>query len=380
MKDQIIIAAGTVVNGVWSSTPWASMNDGTYIITATATKVAYYGPSSTSAPSATQTFVIDATAPSAPVINPIITPTTDTTPTITGTGVTGDTITLFDQGDQGSNSIGSTTVDANSVWSITTSTLADASYLIMAKATDPVGNISVASPTQTLVIDTTAPSPPVINTIPPTNDTTPIISGIGTIGDTITLFEGSNSIGSTTVDAYSEWSITTSALTDGSYTITAKATDPAGNVSVASTPKTLVIDTTPPVINTISPTNDTTPTITGTGLVPGFRVTIFEGSTNIGIVVVRTENASPWPWAFTLPSALTDGSYIITATKTDSVGNVSSASAAQTLVINTTTNSPPFINTITTPTNDNQPTITGTGVAGHTITLYVRSNIDGAGY
>ena len=249
----------------------------------------------------------------------------------------------------------------------------------MAKATDPVGNISVASPTQILVIDTTAPSPPVINTIPPTNDTTPIISGIGTIGDTITLFEGSNSIGSTTVDAYSEWSITTSALTDGSYTITAKATDPAGNVSVASTPKTLVIDTTPPVINTISPTNDTTPTITGTGLVPGFRVTIFEGSTNIGIVVVRTENASPWPWAFTLPSALTDGSYIITATKTDSVGNVSSASAAQTLVINTTTNSPPFINTITTPTNDNQPTITGTGVAGHTITLYVRSNIDGAG-
>ena len=72
------IASGTVVNGVWSSTPWFSMNDGTYIITATATKVSYYGPSSTSAPSATQTFVIDATAPSAPVINPIITPTTDT--------------------------------------------------------------------------------------------------------------------------------------------------------------------------------------------------------------------------------------------------------------------------------------------------------------
>ena len=72
----------------------------------------------------TSSITIDTTAPSQPSINPISTPTNDTTSTITGTGVNGDTITLF----QGATSIGTATV-ASGVWSITPSALINACNL-----------------------------------------------------------------------------------------------------------------------------------------------------------------------------------------------------------------------------------------------------------
>ena len=100
-------------------------------------------------------FAVDTTIPSAPGMLAITTPSNNNTPTITGTGVTGDTITLF----EGSANIGTATV-ANSAWSITPSTLNDGTYTITAKAGDPAGNVSAASTAQTIVIYTVAPSAP----------------------------------------------------------------------------------------------------------------------------------------------------------------------------------------------------------------------------
>jgi Ca2+-binding RTX toxin-like protein len=78
--------------------------------------------------------------------------TSDTTPTLTGTADAGTTITLYD----GATVIG-TGVAVGGVWSITTTGLTSGTHHITATARDTAGNVSNASSSLALTIDTTAP-------------------------------------------------------------------------------------------------------------------------------------------------------------------------------------------------------------------------------
>ncbi len=88
--------------------------------------------------------------------------------------------------------------------------------------------------------DGTAPAAPVI-TSPTANSTvttnTPTVSGTAEANATITLFSGVTTltqVGTTTADANGNWTLTSSSLVNGNHTLTAKATDAAGNTSAAS--------------------------------------------------------------------------------------------------------------------------------------------------
>ena len=135
-----------------------------------------------------------------------------------------------------------------------------------------------------ITYDSTPPSPPVVTGLDPdsdsgtlgdgvTNVTTPTLIGTAEAGATVTVFansgSGANVLGTTVADAGGNWSFTvTSPLADGVYTITATATDAAGNVSAVSGSFTLTIDTAAPV-----------PTITTTASSP----------TNLAVIVFRIE-------------------------------------------------------------------------------------------
>src|SRR5205823_12323338 len=118
------------------------------------------------------------------------------------------------------------------------------------------GNVSLASTGLTITIDTQVAPPSVpdltaasdtgsSNTDNKTNVTTPTFSGTAEANSTITLFEGATQVGSGTTDGAGNYTATVSpALADGAHTITAKATDVAGNVSVASSGLAITIDTT----------------------------------------------------------------------------------------------------------------------------------------
>ena len=96
--------------------------------------------------------VEDTNPPPKPAIDLISSPIRNTV-AITGTGVNGDTITLY----EGSNSIGTANV-SNGTWSIIPSTLnAGQTYTIKARATDPAGNLSVFSDSQTIEINPLTP-------------------------------------------------------------------------------------------------------------------------------------------------------------------------------------------------------------------------------
>src|SRR4029079_1388018 len=80
-----------------------------------------------------------------------------------------------------------------------------------------------------------------------TNNTTPTLTGSSAeVGATVTLYDtnGSTVLGTAVADGSGNWSITSATLSEGSHSLTAKQTDLAGNVSVASSALSVTIDTT----------------------------------------------------------------------------------------------------------------------------------------
>ncbi|WP_252363002.1 Ig-like domain-containing protein, partial [Citrobacter sp. wls826] len=289
----------------------------------------------TGIPSASFTLTVDNTPPAqpaAPIITDDVAPVTgvvtngntnDTTPTFSGTGNVGDLITLYLAGTPPLQ--GTATVGADGTWSFTPSApVAPGSYQVTLTATDPAGNVSQPSNAITLNIDTTPSAPPVIiaandnvgdvtgdlATDAVTDDTTPTIRGTGSDGDTITLYNGGTVIGTTTV-AGGTWSITPgTALANGSYTLSATATDAAGNISDNSNSISFTVNNTKltlPQVTDIqdnvgiftgsltngSVTDDTTPTLSGTGT-PGSTVLIFDGNNPVAIATATVAANGTW--------------------------------------------------------------------------------------
>ncbi|MDR3598285.1 Ig-like domain-containing protein [Clostridium sp.] len=250
------------------------------------------------------------------------TSTSNNKPTISGTGQAGDTVTVYD----GTTVIGTATVDSNGNWSLTPATaLADGKHVITATQADAAGNESGVSNTVNLTIVLSAPviTSPTDGTS--TSSNKPTISGTGQAGDTVTVYDGTTAIGTATVDSNGNWSLTpATALADGNHVITATQADAAGNTSGVSNRVNLTIVPSAPVIT--SPTDGTStsnnkPTISGTGQA-GDTVTVYDGTTVIGTATVDSNGN----WSLTPATALADGNHVITATQTDSGGNVSGVS------------------------------------------------------
>ncbi len=86
-----------------------------------------------------------------------------------------------------------------------------------------------------------------------TKNTTPTFTGTAEAGSTVKLYDtdGTTQIGSATATGGS-WTITSSTLSEGTHSITAKSTDAAGNISVASSALSVKIDITPPTRNDVT--------------------------------------------------------------------------------------------------------------------------------
>ena len=324
--------------GNWTYTPTSPLiTEGAHTVSATATDAA----GNTSAHSATNTFILDTTAPAAPVV---VTPangtaTNDNTPTITGTAEANSTVTVYLNG----SAVGTTTADSAGNWTFTPATaLTDGTYAAKATATDAVGNVSVDSNTNTFTVDTTAPVAPVVVT--PANgsvinDNTPTITGTAEANSTVTVYLNGTVSGTTTADAAGNWTFTpTTALADGTYAAKATSTDAAGNVSVDSNTNTFTLDATAPSAPVVltpangSVTNDTTPTYSGTAE-PNSTVTIIVDGTPV--TTVTADAAGNWTYTPTTPLS-PEGSHTVSATATDAAGNTSSPSATNTFTLDTT--------------------------------------------
>ena len=336
-------------SGNWSISPTnlTSLADGTVTISATATDAA--GNHATQ----TRTILKDTTTSvsiSAPVADSTVNASQEVAVSVSGTAGANDTIvvTFTDSAAPTPHTVTTdATADGSGNWSISATnlvTLADGTVTILATATDATGGTNTASTTilketRTSVSISTPVAGSTVNAL---QENAVTVSGTAGANDTIvvTFTDTTTPTPSTvTADATANgsgaWSISPTDLTslaDGTVTISATATDAAGNH--ATRVRTILKDTAAPAV-TVDPlvTSSDTPTQTGTVSDPS-------PSSGIATVFVTVDgqdltaivNGDTWSVAV---ATLTVGTYDVTVTATDNAGNSVSTTVDDALTVTT---------------------------------------------
>ena len=234
---------------------------------------------------------------------------------------------------------------------------------------DGAGNGGPLSAPRSIVLDTTVPTQTVIidsvidNTDPVqgvvapggrTNDTMPTFSGTLSAslgeGETLKLYNGTIFLVDADVSG-TAWSATPTLSTDGSYAITARVVDAAGNQGSLSASRSLILDTIAPTqavaITNITDnagtiqgsvadgaiTNDTTPTVTGTLSAALATAEVLRITSN-GFLLAGNAVVNGTNWTYTPSTPLTtNGAYAFTAQVIDGAGNGGPLSAPRSIVL-----------------------------------------------
>nr|WP_242544847.1 Ig-like domain-containing protein [Corallococcus sp. NCSPR001] len=368
------VAVGTTetnAQGNWTFTPSAALAQGTHTLSARTTDAE--GNTSPDAPS--RSFRVDSVAPDAPVV---VTPAsgavvTTATPVLSGTAEANSAVSLLLDGVTPFN----TTANGAGSWSVRPSTaLAQGAHSFTAQARDAAGNTSQVSAARAFSVDSVAPNAPVVATPAQgalVNTATPFISGTTEPGSTVTLsIDGQSS--AAVVDGTGNWSFTPgTALAQGAHSMTARATDAAGNASQTSATRSFSVDSvapaTPVVVTPASGAVVTTatPVFSGTAEASS-RVTLSIDGTSFEVTANGSGN-----WSFTPGTALTQGAHSFTAQARDAAGNTSQTSATRAFSVDSVAPDAPVV---VTPANGAllntaTPVISGTAEAGSTVILSV---------
>ncbi|MHC8397992.1 beta strand repeat-containing protein [Pseudomonas sp. MDT1-17] len=280
----------------------------------------------------------------------------------------------------GSNDFVQISLDAGSTWhdatlssgstyvyDHTATTLAQGLYTLQARVFDVAGNTSAVA-TQTLQIDTTAPSTGnavAITTYTDlvnlqtgnfadgtlTNDPAPKLNGTVSglnASDVVQVYEGTTLLGLATVTG-GAWSYQLAATFDGSHTYHVVIADAAGNQGTVSSDFTLIVDTQGPSASaTISITTINADSGVGNDFVTNDNTLIFSGVLGVSLVAgesvqVSLDGGSTWSgatvtgtaWTFDhSATVLADATYAVQARVVDSAGNIGQT-ASQSVVVDT---------------------------------------------
>ncbi len=420
IKDGDTVLGSTTVDasGNWSFTPSSDLAEGKHSIIATAVDL-----TGSTGSSSVFDFTVDTTAPAKPTIDQVYDDvgsiqgpipnggvTDDSTPTLSGKAEPGSTVAVYDNGEK----LGSVTADPSGNWEFTPTTpISEGPHAFTVDATDKAGNTSPTSDPFSITTDYTAPTAPVITGVldsvgevtgnvsngDQTDDSRPVISGTGTAGDLIVVSTtdstGTHVLGSTTVAADGTWKLQPSTpLVSGSNAFTAVETDPAGNTSVPSNTYSIDLISTPPaapvivsVLDDVGPytgflqkgdvTDDNQPTFSGTAQ-PGSVVKLYDtDNTLIGSGTTDAKGV----WTITT-DPLADGLHNVTATATNSIGQVSAPTGIWPFTVDTTAPANTTlvitddVGPVTGPlhngdtTDDNQPTFSGQAEPGGKVIVY----------
>ncbi|MBE3287684.1 Ig-like domain-containing protein [Enterobacter cloacae complex sp. P31C] len=340
--------------------------------------------------------------------------TDDTQPTFRGeNGTPGDTVRLIVDDEL----VGTAIVGDDGKWAVTPEKpLPEGSHTGKVVITDPEGNASEPSDDFEFIVDLQGPDKPVIGDVEDdqgpsvgpihdgdtTDDTQPVFSGDkGTPGDTVRLIIDDEVVGTAIVGDDGKWEVTPEKpLPEGNHEAVVVIVDPVGNASDPSDPIGFIVDTTPPLKPTIDSvfddaglktgnltngevTDDSTPAFTGTAEKNSLVHIIVNGKE---VDSVTADPTGKWTW--TPSPALTNGHYDVKVVAEDKAGLRSEPSDAFSfeLVAGGIPPAPAITDVIDDVdahvgtvqqggiTNDDKPTITGTGQDGTTIYLYDGTN------
>ena len=258
------VSLGTVTAngaGAWSfDHTWTTLADAAYVVTAQATDTA----GNVGALSADVNVTVDTAGPAASVtaittdtgVSAVNGITSDATLVLSGTAEANASVEVF----LDAVSLGTVTANGAGTWSFdhTGTTLADASYVVTAQATDTAGNVGALSAGFNVTVDTTGPAASVTAITTDTgvsgadgitSDNTLMLSGTAEANASVEVFLDAVSLGTVTANGAGAWSFdhTGTTLADATYVVTAQATDTAGNVGALSAGFNAMVDTGVPV-------------------------------------------------------------------------------------------------------------------------------------
>jgi outer membrane protein OmpA-like peptidoglycan-associated protein len=361
--------AMTASAGGWQCTASADLADGVHTVVAVASSGA------TICPSNNDVFTVDTTPPAAPGFDQPTSPTSQTRPAFTGTGIAGDTIKVGSGGGGLGTILCTAVVTAQGTWTCTSSALTDGTYQLQAVQLDPAGNQSPAT-SRTLIVNTSRPDAPTLSGPPsPTKNPRIAFSGTSDSGTTVQVRDANNALICTSAlvvasssGSDGSWSCTSSALADSTYVFSAVAYSNTNVGSPGSVPLTITVDTTAParpILDAVpSPTAQHFPLFAGTAEA-GSVVAIFEGATQL------CSGPSAGTFSCVSGTSLPNGAHTVFATAT-----VSPHSLPVSFLIDDTSAPAPTLDPLAmTPgaqagyTSQTQPTFTGTGVPGDLVTV-----------
>jgi hypothetical protein len=235
---------------------------------------------------------------------------------------------------------GSSPIDVHNLTSSTITGLDSAhAYYFAITAYNTAGLESAYS----TIVTITESVPPSVSLLSPSNNAT--VSGTvsvtanvsDNVGVTKVEFYVNNALKATDTSTPYLYSWNTSALAAGTYTLSAKAYDAAGNVGQSSNVAVKVVrDTTPPTVSLTAPSNNVT--VSGTVTVSA------NASDNIGVTKVEfyvdgalraAVNTAPYNYYWNSIAA-GNGSHTLTVKAYDATGNVSTTSLVNVTVSNNT--------------------------------------------
>ncbi|MFB1065064.1 PQQ-binding-like beta-propeller repeat protein [Natrinema sp. H-ect4] len=238
----------------------------------------------------------------------------------------------------------------------------DGEYIVtILTAADGDGADGANSESDSVTVDTVPPAAPSTpglsagsdtgrsSTDDVTSETKPTVTGTAEANAIITIrSDGDGTLGTTTADAGGAWSFTPSAaLSEATHTLTATATDDAGNTGPESDGLDVVIDTSAPGTPSApdltagsdtggsdadNVTNEEKPTVTGT---TEANATVTIRSDQVGTIGTTNADAGG-AWSFTPDSALSETTHALTATATDAAGNSGPLSAITNVTVDVT--------------------------------------------
>ena len=218
------------------------------------------------------------------------------------------------------------------------------------------------------------------------------MTGKAEAGSVVSVYDGLTKLGTALVGNNGQWSFVLGTLSEGVHILTATAKDSTGNISDASAPLAVLVNTTPPPAPTLWLVKDTgssgTDLITSNDAIkgtanPGGLVTISDGALSLHVIA---DSAGNWSYQ---PSHLGDGLHHFTVSQTDAAGN---ASATTTLTFTLDTKAPDV--GISLPSSSFAPrgvdgtiNVSGTGEAGTKVQVYEGNSalgtpvtVDGSGH
>ncbi|MCI0581687.1 MAG: Ig-like domain-containing protein, partial [Chloroflexi bacterium] len=389
-------ATTTAPGGAWTLTT-PSVAVGVRSITARATDAA----GNQSPPTAALSVTVDTSLPAASTPdlqaasdsgNPTDDLTNLTSLSFSGTAEDGATVQLFVDG-----VAGATTNAAAGAWTLVAPSVAPGARTITARATDGAGNIGPLSAPLSITVDTTAPAAPSAPDLDPgsdsanpadnlTNLTSLSFSGTAENGAAVQLFvDGAG--GATTIAVAGAWTLAAPVVSPGVHSITARATDPAGNPGPPSAALPLTVDRTLPAAPSAPDLNDASDTGNPTDNLTSLTTLSFSGTAEAGTSVQlfvdgvggATTTAAAGSWTI-IAASLTPGVHSFTARATDPAGNLGLPSTGLSVTIDTSTPAPPSVpdldaasdtgNTTDNVTSATTPSFSGTADAGATVKLF----------